>query len=727
MLTASPGEFKLLSRAQPHRHYCRRHPASSSDSSHTGCLRLRSSTDHSHSTKKDGLVFSNIDGVGYRKRLVCGQDFTVSSTSRFKSRSRLDAIAYDQLERQYSETVLFCVPSLSSVCVQVAARNWLKPGIFGSLDCNFHRDRAPEILEAIASQSEIGLLPFNVFVDFATVLSTDMPKRRRTYRGLCRTDHNEIRQLDAANERARIAWQTDWTTDEQQQAISGHIAAPCFFLAVLDLGGTSFSDQDIIALKDPLANFLAVLKLRSTHVTDDGLAWIARAFAHDKRSYRHLQVLSLCSLSRVTNSGVQHLAALPLRMLDVRGTACTPQLRFLLNTAVVSLARNAEEPRRAWRCAIAKRVALEMQGLSSSLELELFSSINYSPARTLALLHRLGEIQLGDTCQAHRLPKSIVVHIDAISRRSDAEKQNDHAGLPKIRIGEDVDMGNGPRYARYSSVYGIVTSTSGVSQEALLSSVNSEPEARGAAFRVRDDAIAGHGSTPKNTSSSAESGARQPRNAELDPLSDSEDEGDCLVGWDHCKSERLRALAQEQATILSFHQRTGPQERRPSLVRTIAVPPRSDLMLIRHLPVVTPLACQAFVHNTYSPPSGPPSDDNFVVDEGDLIRPKKRHYKDGCEDVLLPGFSRSRSTSRASATAGDVKPALSTATTRSKRPRSKLEPANANFGASRLATPGPATLPRNPFAKMPSKIGDFADNDAPFELALKKPAKHPRF
>ncbi|SCZ93305.1 BZ3500_MvSof-1268-A1-R1_Chr6-2g08597 [Microbotryum saponariae] len=669
---------------------------------------------HYSNTKTDGLVFSGIDGVGYR-------DFTVSSTSRFKSRSRLDAIAFDQLADRQFETVLFCVPSLSSVCVEVVARNWLRPGIFDHLDGNFHRDRASEILQAIASQSETGLLPFNVFVDFATVLSTDMPQRRRTYRGLCRSDHLEIRQVSDANERSQVVWQTEWTQDEQQRAITGQIAAPCFFLAVLDLGGTAFSDQDIIALKDPLANFLAVLKLRSTRVTDDGLAWIARAFEHDKRSYRHMQVLSLASLKRVTNSGVQHLAALPLRMLDVRGTSCTSQVRSLLNATVSSLPQGTDEPRPGWRCAIAKRVALEMQGLSSSLELELFSSINYSPARILAYLQQLGEIRVGDTRQVRRLRKSIVVHIDAIPRLRDAQMHNEHAAPPQICIREDVDMVKEARYASFSPVYGKVTSTSGVSTEALLSSANSEPEARYAAFKVRDDAILGHGATLL----SAKGSAQLPSKTEIDPLSDSEDEADRIAAWDLRESERRPATAREQATRHPFYHQPGAQERRSCLMRTIAVPPRSDLMLLRQLPVMTPLASQVPLP-TSSWPSGPAGDRDATVDEGDLIRPRKRLRKDRCQDVMLPCFSLSTGTSRPWMINDEPIKGFSAGSTRTKSSRSEMALAS-SVKARPFETPGLALLHRNPFAKRPPNIVDRADKEAPFELAPNKPAKLPRF
>lgn len=196
--------------------------------------------------------------------------------------------------------------------------------------------------------------------------------------------------------------------------------------------------------------------------------------------------------------------------------------------------------------------------------------------------------------------------------------------------------------AAYSAAYGAVTSTIGISRELLDESGRAERE-KGAAYRYRDDAVAGGaylgpGRTGGRTTL-FDVGTRKltvEGAGASGPLSDSENEEEELRERAEKEKEKGRARAhdEEQAAKPRFYRQPRPAVLTPR-ARVIISAEKSDLMLLRHLP--------------YRPPHDPLP--HFTVDtkpvetaahprldEGTALRKKKRKVDD---NSLLPLFGAS--------------------------------------------------------------------------------------
>lgn len=245
------------------------------------------------------------------------QDFTLGPSRVFKSRTELDFVAYKSLPPISPRRTLNAeagLPSLASCCIDVAAENYGDSSTWDSLDRFYHSHHADALVARVLDRSgQKQRLPFEVWATLGAVLgSQDMPRRWRTYRGLCLGDEDEIERLKQVNEAVRM------------DALIAPIASPGYFLAVLDItGARTFTDSDISKIK-PLSPMLAALNLNGIDISDLGLRWIG-SVASDSDCYRHLQVLSLKGCQRVTNDGVMKVMKLGLRMLGER-RVCTYML-----------------------------------------------------------------------------------------------------------------------------------------------------------------------------------------------------------------------------------------------------------------------------------------------------------------------------------------------------------------------------------------------------------------
>lgn len=187
----------------------------------------------------------------------------------------------------------------------ILADNWGHEAVWTKLSRYHHAPHVPAIFKAVLERSRDRHLPFMLWARFASILGVEgTPKRQRTYHGLCLSDKEEIACLRSENEYAIQEWQ------QVQPAID---LAPTFFLAHLDLSSIGFGDQHIALLR-PVAPLLISLRLDRTHVTDDGVIWIARATSNDD-AYRRLELLSLKALAKVTDTSLRRLSNLNLRML----------------------------------------------------------------------------------------------------------------------------------------------------------------------------------------------------------------------------------------------------------------------------------------------------------------------------------------------------------------------------------------------------------------------------
>lgn len=473
------------------------------------------------------------------------------------------------------------VPSLSRVCIAVVVENYRDT--LSNLDPVHHRQHAAALLDAIVKTTG-GILPFQTWLQFSQTFGLEMPRKRHTYRGLCIGDEQELGWIKTLNEQGVREWgQLPILAKEVQPP-------PCFVLATVDLAhDTTFRDEDISKLR-VVSPFLSFLRLDYTRVTDDGLAWIVRAAERDD-SYRHLQVLGLKGLKKVTNEGVSKLGKLRIRMLgqcnfnrtdlpslttlaaDLRETACTPEVRLLLNKSTSEA---------AWRSA---RFRSELKR-AVSLELELFGP-SLTPARILAYLHYLALAQSSPSLDIP-LVKPICVSLDGITRQLAAPAASDPSTKTAEELyTEQIGLAMQNRKAAFSSEYGAVTSTASISWDSLHES--GQAQDKGGAFRTRNDGVASGGylgvGKTGGRATLFELGRRKLTvvhvNDDDQPLSDSDTEED--------REERARRKAMQvqvhnavQATRLQFYQQLAPSTTTSS--RTIVAAAKSELLLLRHLP-----------------------------------------------------------------------------------------------------------------------------------------------
>ncbi|BGP07693.1 hypothetical protein OF846_002002 [Rhodotorula toruloides] len=547
--------------------------------------------------------YSGIAGIAY-------QDFSLGRSAPVKSRAALDAQTYGARRRRQASTssvLLDSLPRLAECCVSVIVDSYGETGLFDTLDAAKHREVVPRLLELLehSLEADNAPLPYQVWLDIASRLGPDTPKRRRTYRGLVVSDADELDVLKDLNIEAIQRFLQDSTLHSASSAP----APPAFFLAYLDLSGdTSFTDGDIYKLRDPVSHFLSVLRLDGTSVTDGGLEWIDRA-AKDAPQYHRLEVLSVRSLAKVTDVGIVRLGWLPnLRLLDARGTGCSPDLRSHLNDALLSLppSHTAYSPTLSyWRFPRETRKDLAAHSRHSPhLELQLFDPKNFSPSRLVSLLHYLSDIDSSNSSSRAEkaredLVKPLGVHMTALTRL--AQPATPSAQPSESRTAEEIyqaqlALRSAATHAAHHAAFGSVTSTVAISRASVEEDGRAEKD-KGAAFRMRDDAVAGRtfaglGGAKGGRASLYEVGTRKVHSGksrwtpqERDAFSDSETEDVVERLYKDAEDKAIQEWDVENDKAASFYKGKRPERRGP---RMFAIPPKKDGMLLRMIEYVPP-------------------------------------------------------------------------------------------------------------------------------------------
>lgn len=217
--------------------------------------RFKRLVDDSTRAQSSQLRYSAL-GFGYK-------DYVHGKATPSTSRTQLDAIVTTRARSDPAPPIARPpgqrVASLAAICTHIVAARFDEPEILDGLDQNYSL-LVRSLLNAVLAHNAREL-PFRVWLAFANQFYLDLPKSRRTYRGLCVEDKAEIACLAAVNAVSVEEWAT---------ALPHHVASPpCFFLAVVDLrGDKSFGDADMWKLTANLASFLVVLQLDGTNVTD---------------------------------------------------------------------------------------------------------------------------------------------------------------------------------------------------------------------------------------------------------------------------------------------------------------------------------------------------------------------------------------------------------------------------------------------------------------------------
>ncbi|GAA5904326.1 uncharacterized protein JCM6883_006450 [Sporobolomyces salmoneus] len=518
------------------------------------------------------LTYSDHSGVGY-------QDFNLGPSGPVRTRVQFDRRAYlDYRSGNSSQDRPFLdsVPSLAECCLEIVAENYGEPAQLVALDSVRHRTHVKPLFDrvkGIRNDAE-GLLPFEFWLDFALEFGLDLPNRYKTYKGLVvSSDQEELDVLKEHNEEAARLW-------IQQPSI-----VPSFFLATLDLSNDrTFTDSDVYKLRNPLSNFLAVLKLDNTSVTDTGIAWISRA-ASDSDAYKHLEVLSLRGLTRVTNDGVAKLSKLAnLRMLDLRNTACNAQVITQLSNQNISP---------SWSTPRARKDLTQ-----TLIEFQLFGG-GFSPSRTLSILHHLAQVhhspvQTLETTIRSPLLKQLSIHLSAMTRRpaSSASKAN-HDRTSEELYNEQIALStfSGSARATHHSAFGNLTSTKSLARKLVDEDGRAMGE-KGAAFRNGlGDGVAlgewvGQGRVG-GRSTLYDQGTKKvtARQREREPFSDTEDEEEKRTMLREEEAEELRIWEDKTSGGFSFYAGRKPI---PKPDRVIVAAEQSKLTLLRYIPFVPP-------------------------------------------------------------------------------------------------------------------------------------------
>lgn len=295
----------------------------------------------------------------------------------------------------------------------------------------------------------------------------------------------------------------------------------------------------------------------------------------------------------------------------MRGTGCTAAVRTNLNKRLISEQDPASlSPVTYFRAPRKTRKDLETHAekeaiLSMQLELELFDATNFSPAHTIALLHYLGSLGSPPALPASTLRdhKPFGVHLTSLSR-APAPFQNrasveDRSTLPAEELYQaHLAARSSQVHATHHAAYGGLTSTVAISREAVEESGRKEPSERGAAFRVRDDAVMGGGGgwvpPPQKTEGRrARPSGGSGRNLsaqEREPYSDEETEALSEAAHVEAESAALAERAREDETTSLFYRRgraagAAPEPRGP---RRFGIPLKEEGMLLRLMPYVPP-------------------------------------------------------------------------------------------------------------------------------------------
>lgn len=292
---------------------------------------------------------------------------------------------------------------------------------------------------------------------------------------------------------------------------------------------------------------------------------------------------------------------------DARGTGCTADLRSRLNNALLSLppSHSAYSPLSYWRFPRDTRNDLATHSRHSPhLELQLFDPKNFSPSRLVSLLHYLTDIDSSHSAtRAEKARKDIFkplgVHLTALTRL--AQPAPSSAQPSASRTAEEMYQGqlalrSAATHAAHHSAFGSVTSTVAISRASVEEDGRAEKD-KGAAFRMRDDAVAGRtfaglGGAKGGRASLYEVGTRKVHSGksrwipqERDAFSDSETEDIVERRYKEAEDEAIRAWDEENDKAASFYKGKKPERRGP---RLFAIPPRKDGMLLRMVEYVPP-------------------------------------------------------------------------------------------------------------------------------------------
>ncbi|GAA5838027.1 hypothetical protein JCM9279_004107 [Rhodotorula babjevae] len=562
-----------------------------------------------HEDRSSAFHHSGVAGIAYK-------DFQLGRGVATKSRALLDEQAYAARRRTVESRFLDDVPRLSSVCLDVLVDNYGERGVFDALDPAVHREYAAPLLAILAKRIGHGTLPFQVWLDFAHRFALDLPPQRRTYRGLCVGDAKELGLVKELNAEAVERWaqETAYPSPGREPLV------PPFYLAYLDLrGDTTFTDGDVYKLRNPLSHFLAVLRLDGTSVSDEALTWIARA-ARDPPQYAQLQVLSLRGLLKVTDAGVLKLSSLAnLRSLDLRGTQCTSAIRSGLNRSFLgnptsSSSSSTPPAPRFWRPA-RPRPDLP-SSLPSTLEPQLFEPANFSPARVLAVLHYLAQVessppgpQRRDVLRARALVKPLGLHLTAVTRASSSSSTPSSASSRPDATADELyrdqlALSYGAKRAAHHAGLGSITSTVPLSR-GLVEEEGRRESDKGAAFRNRNDAVAagewigagartgGRAMLPGQAQSASlyDVGTRRVSKEDKErgvrePFSDSDGDDEREKELEADERAERKKWEDDSAQRSRFYRPLEPPT--PRGPRAWAEPLPSDLMLLRHVPYVPP-------------------------------------------------------------------------------------------------------------------------------------------
>ncbi|GAA5968826.1 hypothetical protein JCM11641_000747 [Rhodosporidiobolus odoratus] len=661
------------------------------------------------------LNYSSLSGVAFR-------DFVLGPSGSTKTRSKLDKeayVAYKGARAGFEEEtgLTSSLPRLTDVCVAVLATSWGETGLYDRFRPGAVSRYGGRILEGVRQETD-GAFPFQLWLDVAARLPSDIPPRCRTYRDLCVSDVDELQAMKEVNAEAQEIYAQELARAPSPADLD---FVPPFFLAYLDLTGeVGFGDQDIYKLKDPLSHFLAILKLDGTSVTDDGLAWIGRA-ANEPPMYGQMQFLSLRGLAGVTDEGVLKLAKLNLRglgafslffqfgieltkyilPLDLRMTKCTMHIRGKLNEATLT----RSETNDFWRPAIPRK-----NHTNPNIELQLFDSANYSPSRVLSVLHRLAILQHSPADSrpailSSPLVKPLAVHLSSMLRRSAPSSIVKTERTAEDLYREHLSLHAGSTHATHHRSFGAVTSTMALSRKAVEEDGHAEGD-RGAAFRYGNEGVAGglfigtEGKLGGGRASLYDVGTRKvsepgggrgevDRNGlrkDRDPFSDTEDEEEREREEESKTEEAMRKWDEGASAMRHFY--LGPRPT-PRVPRQFVAAAPSKLLLIRHLPYRPP----------YEPAEqlAPVADDipersqaPAVIAGGTLVK-KKRRLEDGA------GRNGFFSPSPATQSPQPARPS------RPSQPRPSASPAFSSSPASSStasrSTPAPTSSSSNPFSK----------------------------
>lgn len=444
-----------------------------------------------------------------------------------------------------------------------------------------HRFHARSMLNDISQQMD-GRIPFSTWLAFTTRIPLDdIPKNRRTYRGLVLGDTKELQSIKEANEQSLQAWREEMVDLRgQPQPLTS------FFLGILDLSNDqTLRDSDVWKFRSTIAPFLVYLNLSLTQLTDSAISTMAAGYGEED-AYTKLEVLILHHVT-FTDAIAKKLARFTtLRMLgqsspfviglqtdclvDVRNTRCSRHFMSLLNT------ESSPSPAQ-WNCATRRK-----NSQASLLEFQLFGP-SYAPSHIITLLHELATWihDLSPTKSLHlNVVKPFFVHIDSVVRAAARPKATGvEASL--FSMSRESNDATTAHHKTYGGVYSSVPIARGQLEE------DGANEKGGGGYGGRDDEIATGGYSGVGREggrvSLYEIGLRKVSPSSLDGAwSDGGSDGETE------EAEAFERRVREEAEKPAFYRQTIS---RPE--RKIVVADYSTFMLIRHCPLPD--------HNTHLP------------------------------------------------------------------------------------------------------------------------------